>query len=71
MVVFRSILEVQDGEITRTEIQNIFSSKFSFPFSLVMGLQEISILRELSDISTPRYMIDIFTWLIAFLRTYC
>jgi len=38
-----------------------FSRKFSFAISLVMGLQEISILRELSDISSPDYMIDIFT----------
>jgi hypothetical protein len=38
-----------------------FSRKFSFSISLIMVLQEISILRELSDISSPHYMIDIFT----------
>jgi len=38
-----------------------FSRKFRFAISPVMGLQEISILRELSDISSPHYMIDICT----------
>jgi hypothetical protein len=38
-----------------------FSHKFSFAISLVVCLQEILIVRELSDISSPNYMIDIFT----------
>jgi hypothetical protein len=38
-----------------------FSRKYFFAFSLVMSLQEISGLRELSDNSSPNYMIDIFT----------